>query len=729
MKCLMMNKIYDYDKSVFMKNISRYFFPTVFFLITILCFFVRYALPVRDGDLWFHLVYGQYFLEHLTLIPDHTVFSWSPSSNDTIYCTWLPDIILFLIHKIFGLNGLFVFRYICLFALVFTGIFYAKKTSSLKSPLPWLVIISSMLMAYTAAFIKPEVVSFTIMTIMVWNWYDIRISKNVNVKRFYLFPFLTLIWVNSHGGFIFGIIFLVLIGLGEILNTWFSYGNTLNRDSRRHLAIALLLSFISVFITPYGYKYPLELFFDLIPNSANMSYSLKIQAYSSPFTVHTPFHSFSLYANIAVFLLIVGFLKNLKTRTVEWSSLLTNLFFAYLYTFFLRTTFFWAPVFLFTTLYLYYCGDFSSLLKKCHVLIKKSVYVIICLLVLTISINAIYNSIVNPEPFQYFGFGISEINPVEEADFIKKNYPKAKIGSTYNQGAYFLWKFWPENKVFFDARHFPYKSWSDEFLDFIHGKNIEEFIEKYPADLWCISLIRLKTCVFFIKSKNWELIFFDKNCAIFARKDFASCISPNPASSVVTKTKNITNALHILAFLCAIQDWNTAEKLLIEMNSQFKFGRPKELTEKSGHFLRGIKNYANQHYMVAYNELILVYPEPFHVEKLLVNCLLFESLKAFETGNLDDSLSLNTKVNKLYNENIFSLYNVGVLQWWKTKNFLNGPEYPLIVWQDKLKQFIINTNNSSQFHQARETAKHILNGSYVGQPYLIVPPKTFYTNN
>ena len=32
-------------------------------------------------------------------------------------------------------------------------------------------------------------------------------------------------------------------------------------------------------------------------------------------------------------------------KRVEWSSLLTNLFFAILYTKFLRTTFFWAPVF------------------------------------------------------------------------------------------------------------------------------------------------------------------------------------------------------------------------------------------------------------------------------------------------------------------------------------------------------------------------------------------------
>ena len=55
---------------------------------------IRYAIPLRDSDVWFHLLYGKYFVENLTLVPDHTLYSWTPASNEIVYCTWLPDIFL-----------------------------------------------------------------------------------------------------------------------------------------------------------------------------------------------------------------------------------------------------------------------------------------------------------------------------------------------------------------------------------------------------------------------------------------------------------------------------------------------------------------------------------------------------------------------------------------------------------------------------------------------------------
>ena len=64
-----------------------------------------YAEPVMDGDLWFHLAYGRFMVENRTLVPDHTVFSWTPADNATIYCAWIPEITLYAIHAWAGWQG------------------------------------------------------------------------------------------------------------------------------------------------------------------------------------------------------------------------------------------------------------------------------------------------------------------------------------------------------------------------------------------------------------------------------------------------------------------------------------------------------------------------------------------------------------------------------------------------------------------------------------------------
>ena len=245
-------------------------------LISLATLAFRYAQPVRDGDLWWHLVYGRYFLENRTIVADHTLFSWTPSTNDTIYCTWLPDIFLYLLHQWAGLPGLFAFCYACFLLLLAACILFARKLKIASHPVVWLIALTAILMSYTAAFLKPEIISFVLMTLTVWCWFHLRANGEKGWGWSYLFPIIMLVWVNSHGGFVFGAAFLVLAASGEVLNTWFSHGNKLPPVCRRHLARALFLTAVTPFLTPYGASYPAQLFFELLPTQANMAYNIKL---------------------------------------------------------------------------------------------------------------------------------------------------------------------------------------------------------------------------------------------------------------------------------------------------------------------------------------------------------------------------------------------------------------------------------------------------------------------
>ena len=88
----------------------------------------------------------------------------------------------------------------------------------------------------------------------------------------------------------------------------------------------------------------------------------------------------------------------------------------------------------------------------------------------------------------WMGFGIGYMNPVAEAKYIKKHFPKVRIGNTYDEGAYLLWELWPQNKVFIDARYFPFRGWLDEYWKVFHGnigyqypERVERFINKYDC--------------------------------------------------------------------------------------------------------------------------------------------------------------------------------------------------------------------------------------------------------
>jgi hypothetical protein len=675
--------------------------------ITLITLVLKYALPIRDGDIWWHMLYGKYFLENRTLIADHTIFSWSPSTNETLYCTWLPDILFYLVYKIFHLPGLFTIRYACLLTIIIGAGLYAKKINCIKYPFIWLVILVSVLMSYTAAFVKPEVLSFAFMTLIVWNWYHIRSGGEDSWKYCYSFPVIMVVWVNCHGAFVFGVIFLLLIAFGELLNTWFSQGEMLTQTCRKHLFFSLLLSAITPFINPYGYNYVVQLFFDVLPTASNNAYNNKIAAYLTTFDYQTPFQNFGLYADLAILLLLFQYYKNFHLKKIEWSSLLTNFVFAVLYTKYFRTTFYFAPVFCFSTLYLYSNTLGQQIQSKLNLNRVKNYSISILMVIL--SGFAIYNAYKTPEMYQWMGFGISETNPVEEAEFIKKYFPNAKIGNTYDQGAYLLWTLWPDNKVFFDSRHFPFKSWSDElFNDFQKGKNLKKFLNKYPCDLWLVSLRLSVPLSLLEQSPNWKRVFYGKNSMVFVRKNIP--IPPNMphVSSAISSLNSKLNAYVVFSVACNIKDWETADKLLGTMADKFS---SKEMVEWGTKFKNGIKAYFDGDFKKTISLLSSLRESPIKTNAVLAISHQFLAVEAWKNKKLEMAMQHIRASWNLLPGNIYSAYNAGIIERYRDESENQNKNQNLKKpWYHYLKYFLDRVKDKKQFGKQREIAKYLTNG-------------------
>ena len=176
---------------------------------------IRFAEPVRDGDLWWQMAYGRYMIEHRTLVTYHSAFTWTSAESPTIYCAWLAEIFLYLLHAAGDLPVLFAFRYACLLLFVLAVWYQARRLGVARHPLTWLICLLGVLMSQNAAYIKPEIFSYVFMTLSVLVWLRIKSEGEKARRTCYLFPVLMLLWVNSHGGFIFGAVFLFVMGLGE----------------------------------------------------------------------------------------------------------------------------------------------------------------------------------------------------------------------------------------------------------------------------------------------------------------------------------------------------------------------------------------------------------------------------------------------------------------------------------------------------------------------------------
>jgi hypothetical protein len=65
-------------------------------------------------------------------------------------------------------------------------------------------------------------------------------------------PAVMLLWVNSHGGFIFGVVFLCLVLAGETANTLLGSRARLDARARTHLLIAVAASLACSSSRPTG---------------------------------------------------------------------------------------------------------------------------------------------------------------------------------------------------------------------------------------------------------------------------------------------------------------------------------------------------------------------------------------------------------------------------------------------------------------------------------------------
>ena len=498
-----------------LKHLTLNSFPVILVCSVLIVIAVVYAVPLGDSDIWFHLAYGRYFLQNHTLIPDHTVFSWTPSDNSTIYCTWIPQTIFYLVFQAGDLAALHVIRFAVIMVFLILALsrvrIWERKACI---PLMSLVILAGALMSAGGLRIKTELFSFLFMSILVWTWVTVKEKPGKRWPLLYVFPVTMVLWVNSHGGFIFGMIFLCLVWAGETANAVLCSAERLDARTQKHLFLSLLASLAALVVTPYGWSYPAQLIDQLFVHPeefrAHMQTIMEYQTIFFPQASHLHFVDLLVASSIVLAALTVVHVRSGRT---DWAIILVNAAFVILYMRYLRTTYFWAVIFVFSCAHLIATlpGDIPATWRRKPFRITVQGAVLVFLVFL--SLRTLHDTWYMPAE----GHNPLYVIPREEADYISTTFPHARIGNDYYTGSYLLWSLWPGNRVFIDARYFPYRSWYSEYDRFSFTSDRGEFdlfLKSYTCDLWCISHDNSLVDMF-RASADWRLVHYGPSASIF----------------------------------------------------------------------------------------------------------------------------------------------------------------------------------------------------------------------
>ena len=539
---------------------------------------VRFAEPIFDGDLFWHLKYAEQMIARGTLVPDHTLYSWTPASNATIYCTWLADFVLYGLYRAGGLAALFGFRYLCV-AVCAALLLWFARARGVRALLPALAIIMLSLIASRAgSIIKPELFSLVAFHLLVFTYAMARNADRSggNAARwFFAMPAIVAVWVNTHGGFVFGAPLFIAVFVSEMATLWLAPARALSRGALRAMLLAFALSAIAIFLTPYGWRYPAQLVADYILHRGprigeawNNAYQSVLSGGLSELAING-----MLIAGLIACLLVAG---RRRLWQADWGLLLALLSYVPLFLLFARTTFYLAVVFGYAALdLLAVAGKMSSDrpvgLPARAPLLRSAVHAGAAAVLLAAGSMALYSARL-ADKGSWIGFGISYINPVVEAEFLAASKLGPRLYNIFDSGGYLLWRLDPAYKVMIDPRFFPYKDWFAELYAFSTGESFDAFLKKYPADTAIIDLDRPQVWKSFLQSKEWRLAFYGPTSAVFVDRSigddrFVASFAPNRFDDL----RNGGTAIGVFSFALVIEDYATAWKVLDQVEKEFAY--------------------------------------------------------------------------------------------------------------------------------------------------------------
>ena len=217
-------------------------------------------LLLRDAGTGWHISNGQLMLQTHS-ITRVDPFSATMSGQPWYAWEWLYDVLIAVIHHVFGLNGV-VFYSAAIMAATFVLVFHLAMRRGGSLPITFFLLVLSMGASAIHFLARPHVLSW-LLTVIWFELLDSTASEAApgRERKIFWLPVLMLLWVNLHGGFLLGFALLgvYLIGGGIEYFTCRERRDAIGRWLTR-LGQVTALSLLASFINPYGFKLHIHIY-------------------------------------------------------------------------------------------------------------------------------------------------------------------------------------------------------------------------------------------------------------------------------------------------------------------------------------------------------------------------------------------------------------------------------------------------------------------------------------
>lgn len=292
-----------------LRKIFQFFIPSIaqigFLIVFIACFTGSGDFLLGDGDTGYHIRAGEIILKDLA-VPRHDPFSFiSPPLPWTAH-EWLSEVVMAIVHNALGLPGI-VFLFALLLSTTYWLLFRWIRSSNRNILVDLLILILVLLSSRIHWHARPHAFSLLLVVLL----YQILIlHKEDRGNYLYVIPPMMLLWVNLHGGFIVGFIFMGIFLSGYFLGFFGS-----NEEERsvsairgKQLSLICAVSVLAACVNPFGvhaFLFP----FRLLSETYLMDH---VDEFLSP-----NFHGFAPYRYLLLFLIGILGLSKAELKATE----------------------------------------------------------------------------------------------------------------------------------------------------------------------------------------------------------------------------------------------------------------------------------------------------------------------------------------------------------------------------------------------------------------------------
>jgi hypothetical protein len=481
------------------------------------CLFTIFAIavkPVTDPDFWWHLATGRYMVG-THVIPHHDVFSLTALNHVWITHEWVTELLFYGGWSLGG-TTLLILATACVITITFAIVHLTARERGAPALLSAAIVTLAAISCAHTWGTRPQMLSL-LLTALFGLGITRMLTRRLAAPPLWM-PLAMVLWVNLHGGFIFGLALISIATAAYLVSERYalrprsqaSIDGHGSRANLRQCSVVIALTAAATLINPNGLSgalYPLS----YLGNNASTRY---IAEWVSPDFHQTQY----LLFEALVLALLVGALAS--PRRARFADIVVLLPFLYLAFESVRN------ISLFAVLGAPIAAEMitSALPERWQGARAPRPTVRGKVILNWLAVIAIGAGIVVTTTDKLTATAqakaVAKMYPVEALQYFATHHVSGRGFDSYNWGGYLIWNWYPSRHVYVDGRPDMYGDvFMDRYVRAYRGESLWRSL--FSTNELCYALVEPSSGIAGVlrREPGWIQVYHDKVSALFVMVD------------------------------------------------------------------------------------------------------------------------------------------------------------------------------------------------------------------